>query len=372
MLTRLESATAALAIVVWIVSAPGVMDARAGGVGAWERVEATRAVRLFAPASGALLARTTEALLRSDDGGTTWRPVQLPADGKPTLTIEGAGIAVDPTNHDVLFVSLANTSAPDELYRTLDGGATWAKLDRPARTPSQIRSVVVSPADPRIVYASRVYFGDYALLLSRDRGETWEVRQTAIAGPSCGWGVPTFFAHPVDASQALRRFGCFRTAMEAESGSTRLDRSDDQGMTWQPLAIPGAVSRVAGGVPPMPSRLYASTHLLDARTPQHNPYVDTSYTTAVVLRSDNGLDGWTDVLRVPATRIDALAVDSAQPDRVFVGRSDGKVLVTHDAGASWSEIAEDIGGVSDLVLGIDGRNLYAATATGVWRLALPE
>jgi hypothetical protein len=33
---------------------------------------------------------------------------------------------------------------------------------------------------------------------------------------------------------------------------------------------------------------------------------------------------------------------------------------------------QDIGAVSDLALGVDGRNLYAATDQGLWRLPLQD
>ena len=48
--------------------------------GAWEALgPAEEAVdRLFTPTSGALLARGKEALLRSDDGGVSWRTIALP------------------------------------------------------------------------------------------------------------------------------------------------------------------------------------------------------------------------------------------------------------------------------------------------------
>jgi hypothetical protein len=55
---------------------------------------------------------------------------------------------------------------------------------------------------------------------------------------------------------------------------------------------------------------------------------------------------------------------------VYVGLTgDGSgVVTTPDGGATWCSLGlEPIGPVRDLVLGIDGRNLYAATDTGVWR-----
>ena len=41
--------------------------------------------------------------------------------------------------------------------------------------------------------------------------------------------------------------------------------------------------------------------------------------------------------------------------------------------ATWSDLGrQDIGAVSDLALGVDGRNLYAATDQGLWRLPLQD
>jgi hypothetical protein len=44
---------------------------------------------------------------------------------------------------------------------------------------------------------------------------------------------------------------------------------------------------------------------------------------------------------------------------------------SYDGGLSWSAVGQAIAGsVHDLVLGVDGRNLYAATDSGVWRRTL--
>jgi hypothetical protein len=41
-------------------------------------------------------------------------------------------------------------------------------------------------------------------------------------------------------------------------------------------------------------------------------------------------------------------------------------------GTSWQRLGgSDLGVVNDVAVGIDGRNLYAATTAGVWRLHLP-
>ncbi len=79
--------------------------------GEWEPTELIEPVwRLFTPASGALFAHTARvsgirvgplrlvwgSLLRSDDGGVSWRPVPLPPSSRGV-------VAIDPTDHSILY-----------------------------------------------------------------------------------------------------------------------------------------------------------------------------------------------------------------------------------------------------------------------------
>ena len=69
--------------------------------------------------------------------------------------------------------------------------------------------------------------------------------------------------------------------------------------------------------------------------------------------------------------IGGLVADPALPDRVWVAIGGRGVPRSDDGGATWTELgAPGPGAVNDLALGIDARNLYAATEQGVWRLAL--
>ena len=85
----------------------------------------------------------------------------------------------------------------------------------------------------------------------------------------------------------------------------------------------------------------------------------------------------------PGTLVRGLAYDPLDPDHVWVERTTGTVdpndprTVTSssqlqesgDGGVSWADLGQPIeGSVNDLVLGVDGENLYAAAESGVWRL----
>src|SRR4051812_2548987 len=81
---------------------------------AWEALGPTeeQVTRLFTSASGALLARTKSDLWRSNDGGLTWAAVPLPA--------ETDLVTVSPTSHDVLYAAGAGG-----VFRSEHGGSGW-------------------------------------------------------------------------------------------------------------------------------------------------------------------------------------------------------------------------------------------------------
>jgi photosystem II stability/assembly factor-like uncharacterized protein len=65
-----------------------------------------------------------------------------------------------------------------------------------------------------------------------------------------------------------------------------------------------------------------------------------------------------------------MAADPAMPDRVYVAMRSGSVLRSDDAGQTWTDLGLTEQTVNDLALGVDRKNLYAATDQGVLRLPL--
>src|SRR5688572_21956180 len=100
--------TVVVAVLLLAASMVGPLRAQEGPVA--ERIlEATDVVRFYTPASGALFvlrsapyvaSPTSETLVRSDDGGATWRNVDLPPG--PTGKDERRVVEVDPLNHLVV------------------------------------------------------------------------------------------------------------------------------------------------------------------------------------------------------------------------------------------------------------------------------
>jgi photosystem II stability/assembly factor-like uncharacterized protein len=250
------------------------------------------------------------------------------------------------------------------LYKTSDDAATWQLVRPPSTAQAWVNTVVVSPADPSLVY---VYFdtgNGLSFQRSRDGGATWETLPTDPGGSPCTWQVVLLQAHPTQPERLFRTAGCF--AGRDMFAGYALRQSADYGATWTNWAPSPNRSprRLSGGAGARPARFYlALTGAMGG--------------PSRLDRSDDDGATWASVLEPPSVagrnpQVLALAYDPAAPDRVFVGVSeDGGVRQSRDAGATWADLgSQPRGTVNDLALGIDGRYLFAATGQGVWRIDL--
>jgi photosystem II stability/assembly factor-like uncharacterized protein len=116
------------------------------------------------------------SLLESHDGGATWAPVPS------SPPAEVWCVTFDPVTPGRYFAG----TCPAGLYRTDDGGQSFRSLDvtlasecPEVRVP-RITSIVVYPADPRVVFATVEVDG---VRRSADGGDTWQQVMTNIATP---------------------------------------------------------------------------------------------------------------------------------------------------------------------------------------------
>ena len=100
------------------------------------------------------------------------------------------------------------------LYRRGDGDETWDSLSQGLPAHPQVRALLISPQDPRVIFAG-THNGVYR---SDDRGESWG-RQDSPRGD-----VWSLAAHPHDPS-----------VMFAGYDRSVICRSVDAGDSWQPM-----------------------------------------------------------------------------------------------------------------------------------------
>lgn len=309
---------------------------------------------LFAPASGALFAKGDSGLFRSDDAGATWRQVPLPPGypGDDWRIWRNADVAIDPNDHTRVYVG---------AWVTRDDAATWGPLRPSAGDPDLHVRVLPSAADPNLLYLAVTVQSRVYLLRSRDAGATEDTILELGYGsflPQSTVVVTLFEAHPTDPNVLFQSIVGFR----GRGNQGVLRRSADQGETFQAvlsgsLRVPAGL---VGGRGSTPDRFYAA--------------MTSDETSSALYRSDDGGVTWTQAATFGESTAPAgiwgLTYDPAAPDRLWVGLTRGGVQASEDGGQSWTSVGPADWSVTDLALGVDGANLYAATTSGVFRLPL--
>jgi len=169
-----------------------------------------------------LYATATPTLLRSTDGGMTWKA--LP--GFPSVTNLDS-VAVDPTNSNILYAA----TQPLGVLKSTDGGVTWNSANNGIPTYSQetvnvysfIENVAAIDAyqiwaDPQVPGLIFVSANPGTLMRSADAGANW----TAATLPATNWGK--LVSDPFTKG----------TIYGPASGS--FYKSTDDGQTWTALA----------------------------------------------------------------------------------------------------------------------------------------
>lgn len=164
-------------------------------------------------------AATTEGTFRSYDAGRTWQKV--------LFVRMATDLAINPVDTSVVFAACGGMGSPGHgLYRTTDGGATWAKMNLGPDGPASFRGKAVlamAPSDPNIVYASigkssgALFTGESTatwLVKTTDGGDTWEVVSTVDYSRIQGWYSHAVAVHPQNPDEvwcAGQRFNPFRS-----------------------------------------------------------------------------------------------------------------------------------------------------------------
>jgi cysteine-rich repeat protein len=239
-------------------------------------------------------------LFHTADGGASWRD---------TGVVDARAVAVDPTRAGVAY---AATLAFGGLFKTMDEGVTWQRMDAGLTDVAQV--LAIDPGTPDVVYAGTLSSGVFK---TTDGGATWNPMNRGLEGLEPGY-VSALAIDPT------------RTGTVYAGTNEGVFRSDDGGGTWLPLA-PG----LAG-------------HAL-AIDPSGTLYAGTACTG--VSRSEDGGRTW-EVANTGFGNIciAKLVVDSDRAGTIYAGTFGGVFLST-DRGRHWTPLSPGLpGGIIGLAL----------------------
>ena len=171
--------------VVTDASMPAARVIAGNGAGAWElRVAPSEPARLYMGWDG--------YVFRSNDTGATWTQtaftqVTMDANEGAGIRLAGQKMAVDPQNADVVLVG----TPEDGLWRTEDGGTTWAQIASVPDT-GRIAAIAFATGEAADGRTDRVWLGSLATgglggaYLSTDEGDTFALVSGGPNGESSG------------------------------------------------------------------------------------------------------------------------------------------------------------------------------------------
>ena len=276
-------------------------------------------------------------VFKTTDGGASFTPV-----GDDVLSLSIGDVALDPSDPQRLYVGTGEvnggggsiTYGGQGVFRSPDGGQTWAALG--LEETSTIGRVVVHPTNPAVLWvaaAGQLYASDphRGVYRTADGGQTWA--KTLFVNDSTG--VVDLAVNPRSpdtlyaAAWERRRRPDARRYGGPGSG---VYRSTDGGLTWSELTngLPGDANVGRIGIAVAASRpnvVYAV-------------YSDASGDPRGTYRSDDGGDTWT--ARTPVGNspyewwFGQVRVDPTDPDRVYYGSL--SLYTSSNGGGSWQNI----------------------------------
>ncbi|MFO0774628.1 MAG: hypothetical protein U0172_08200 [Nitrospiraceae bacterium] len=223
-------------------------------------------------------------------------------------------IAVHPANPQILYVA-----TNDYIYKTRDGGQTWANVSR-GMTHSRVISMLIDPAYPATVYAGTK--GD-ALFKSHNGGQMWVSKRSGLDEVTISSVVNQLLFDPKDPNHmfAATTMGVKESKDGGDSWVKRMD-----GMTEVLMVVTVAVD------PGRPNIMYAGT----------SGGVYRSFSSAERWeKANNGLVPPDVVKSSRALNVSMMQVDAFEPDTVYAATLKG-MYKSMDKGASWKQIGAQL------------------------------
>ena len=327
---------------------------------------------------------------RSLDGGQSWTGIY---NGPIRSTLGKQSIGVHPHKSNEVLIGCQR---PGLIAKSTDYGDTWKVVFKVDTNDHAIRNIEYAPSDPNIVYAITTYedwhaveprtgISSYGVLKSTNAGESWEYVNTGLESTSkCVMAIAVCPQDADIAFIAINEYGIYKTT--------------DGGSSWQ------AVNNGLGS--------------LNVRCLTYHPHnVDVVYAGLSngtgIFRTTNGGEQWSPIndglelscagylnpigkgggfsfktpewyrkqmlkgsgyrTYVPWAYISSIAIDPANPSRLYASDYYFGVYYSVDEGASWRPFNEGLQQrvIYNVEISGDGKVLYAGSSgNGAYRMTL--
>jgi photosystem II stability/assembly factor-like uncharacterized protein len=310
-------------------------------------------------------------IYRSEDGGDTWTKMnsdQENVGGSPGYYY--GQIRVDPNDEQTIYVLSVN------LFRSQDGGRSWGKgTERNAApmTHSDHHALWIDPDNSEHMLLGN----DGGLYITHDRGATWDHYQNLPLAQYYAIGVDN--ANPYNVYGGLQDNGSWKGPSSGPSGSVtardwivtgggdgmynQVDPHDNRWLyngsqfgsiqrldqkTWESKSIR---PREEKGQPPLRFNWCAPIHL----SPHNSSIV--YFAGNVLFRSMDRGDNWQAISpdltlndpgktagrgNIQYCTIVTVSESPVTPGIIWVGTDDGKIHITENGGAAWTELTGDL------------------------------
>jgi len=261
-----------------------------------------------------------DGVYRSLDGGRTWAHMGL-ADSQHT-----GRIVIDPTDADTVYVSVAGSmwhhdpvkNAARGLWKTSDAGATWRKV-LSAGEHAGIVDVALDPSEPRTIYAAAWHRErrDWSYVNVGPDGGIYRSTDAGETWTRLAEGLPDEPIGRVGLSVCRSRPSTVYAVIEGRAGG--VFRSTDAGTTWTRRNDMSAASMYYGQV------------RCDPTDPERIHVLQTQIST-----STDGGETFETVIPGSGVHVDhhALWIDPDDPGHLLLG-NDGGIYQSRDGGEAW-------------------------------------